>query len=114
MENKFLAAAGIILLLTILSGCVSYRKRPARLYNEVLQANKTFDAGIVPGVPFKDGKWDTVMKGRVIWAALLYRQGIVRNLIFRVVLFTLLTMKQRSWVCMHKNWAYPKRIFFMI
>lgn len=82
MENKFLAAAGIILLLTILSGCVSYRKRPARLYNEVLQANKTFDAGIVPGVPFKDGKWDTVMKGRVIWAALLYRQGIVRNLIF--------------------------------
>ncbi|MCF3111723.1 YdcF family protein [Niabella sp. CC-SYL272] len=42
----------------------------------------TFDAGIVPGYPFKDGKWDTVMKGRVLWATYLYERGIIRNIIF--------------------------------
>ncbi len=63
-------------------GCISYRKRPERLYNEVVQTGQSFDAAIVPGVPFYNGNWDTVMKGRVIWAGFLYKKGIVRNIIF--------------------------------
>lgn len=65
-----------------LSSCISYRKRPTRLYEEVLRTGRTFDAGIVPGVPFDGKHWDTVMKGRVLWAHHLYEAGIIRNLIF--------------------------------
>lgn len=82
MLQKLIAALGIAFFLGSLYGCVSYRKRPTRLYEEVLSKKMTFDAGIVPGVPFKDGKWDSVMKGRVIWAVYLYEQGIIRNIIF--------------------------------
>jgi hypothetical protein len=41
-----------------------------------------YDAGIIPGVPWVEGGWDTAMKGRVIWAVHLYKRGIVKNLIF--------------------------------
>lgn len=82
MLQKIIAALGIMLFLVSLCGCVSYRKRPTRLYEDVLSKKTTFDAGIVPGVPFKNGEWDTVMKGRVIWAVQLFRQGVIRNIIF--------------------------------
>lgn len=58
-----------------------YRERPAKLYREVTDSNRSFDAAIVPGVPFY-GQWDSVMKGRVLWADFLYRKGIIRNIIF--------------------------------
>ncbi|MBO9594277.1 MAG: YdcF family protein [Niabella sp.] len=83
MLQKIIAALGLLLCIVSISGCVvSYRKRPTRLYEEVLSKKMTFDAGIVPGYPFKDGKWDSVMKGRVLWAIYLYEQGIIRNIIF--------------------------------
>lgn len=71
----------IVILVNIYS-CISYRKRPTKLYEHVLQTGKTFDAGIVPGVPYDGNSWDTVMKGRVLWAHHLYRQGVIRNIIF--------------------------------
>src|SRR5690606_35560944 len=71
-------------LITVLAieGCVSYRKRPTKLYSQMVEDHKVYDAGIVPGVPFKNGQWDSIMKGRVLWADFLYKKGIVRNLIF--------------------------------
>ncbi|WP_346239276.1 YdcF family protein [Niabella insulamsoli] len=77
MQKIVLAA----LLCIFLLGCISYRKRPARLFNEVVQNQKTFDVAIVPGIAFHD-KWDSVMKGRVLWVDFLYRKGIVKNIIF--------------------------------
>lgn len=59
-----------------------YRERPAALYKEVMLSGKTFDAGIVPGVPFKNGVWDSTMEGRVVWADFLYKNGIIKNIIF--------------------------------
>jgi uncharacterized SAM-binding protein YcdF (DUF218 family) len=41
-----------------------------------------FDAVIVPGIPFKNGGWDSVMKARVIWSWVLYKNGYVKNIIF--------------------------------
>ena len=40
------------------------------------------DAIIVPGVPFKNGKWDQIMKGRVLWSWILYKNGLVKNIIY--------------------------------
>ncbi|HOZ96911.1 MAG TPA: YdcF family protein [Niabella sp.] len=70
------------LLLVCLQACISYRERPTKLFTEVVQHEESFDAGIVPGVPFKNGQWDSIMKGRVLWAVNLYQKGIIRNIIF--------------------------------
>ncbi|ULT41452.1 YdcF family protein [Niabella defluvii] len=47
----------------------------------MLNNNKSFDVAIVPGVPFNN-EWDSIMKGRVLWANFLYKKGIIRNIIF--------------------------------
>lgn len=44
--------------------------------------NRTFDAIIVPGVPFNNGSWDSTMKARVLWSYYLYKKGIARNVIY--------------------------------
>ncbi|WP_114792822.1 YdcF family protein [Niabella yanshanensis] len=74
----------VILVTAFLLGCKTYiyRERPAKLYREVTDSNKTFDVAIVPGVPFYNNQWDSVMKGRVLWADFLYKKGIIRNVIF--------------------------------
>lgn len=72
----------LIVMLLTQAACISYRKRPTRLYNEVLTTQRTFDAGIVPGYFFDGKHWDTVIKGRVIWAYHLYEMGIIKNIIF--------------------------------
>lgn len=83
--SRLFTAIGLLIFVVSFLGCsryTIYRKRPARLYEEVIAGKQTFDAAIVPGFPFKNNEWDTVMKGRVVWAFLLYKQGIVRNIIF--------------------------------
>lgn len=68
--------AGIILSLVFISACSS-----ARLYKRAVAA-KPYDVIIVPGVPFHGKTWDFKMKGRVIWANYLIKQGIARHVIF--------------------------------
>jgi hypothetical protein len=41
-----------------------------------------FDAVIIPGVPFNGENWDTVMKARVLWSYILYKNGYVKNIIY--------------------------------
>jgi len=43
---------------------------------------KPLDAIIVPGVPFNNGGWDSVMKGRVLWSYILYKNGYAKNVIY--------------------------------
>jgi len=74
--------AGLLATLLFEFGCVSYRKRPRRLLSEVAAQHRTFDAVIVPGVPFEGHAWDSIMKARVLWSYVLYRNGIVRNIIY--------------------------------
>lgn len=82
MVKKLVLPISLSVMLISMWGCVSYRKRPAKLYNTVVTNGESFDAAIVPGIQFKDHKWDSVMKGRVLWADFLYRKGIIRNIIF--------------------------------
>lgn len=64
-------------------GCVSTKKRPARLWHEVTAQHQTFDALIVPGVPYQDSTgWNQVMRSRVLWSCFLFKKGIVRNIIY--------------------------------
>lgn len=41
-----------------------------------------YDVLIVPGIPFENGKWDRVMKSRVLWSWILYKNGMVKNVIY--------------------------------
>jgi hypothetical protein len=47
-----------------------------------MEQGQCFDAVIVPGVPFKNNGWDSVMKGRVIWSYILYKNGLAKNVIY--------------------------------
>ena len=40
------------------------------------------DVAIIPGMPFKNGQWDTLIKTRILWAVYLYKKGLVKNIIF--------------------------------
>lgn len=74
---------GIILFSVVLlvNGCVFLRPSPNKLFKRALK-NKPYDVIIVPGVPYNGTEWSIPMKGRVIWADYLIKQGIAKNVIF--------------------------------
>jgi len=71
----------ICMTLAQLIGCISTKKVPAK--DLAIAGNvKPFDVIIVPGVPFKNGNWDSVMKARVLWSYILYKDGYTKNIIY--------------------------------
>ena len=58
-----------------------FRPSPKKLYKRALN-EKPYDVIIVPGCPYDGNDWTTAMKGRVIWADYLIKQGIAKNVIF--------------------------------
>lgn len=66
--------------LTLIS-CTYSSKATRRLYQQALH-KKPYDVIIVPGVPFENGQWEQVMKGRVYWSKFLYDRGVARNIIY--------------------------------
>jgi uncharacterized SAM-binding protein YcdF (DUF218 family) len=79
---KILVMASVLTSLLFQLGCISFKKRPKRLFREVVQQQQQFDAIIVPGVPFKNNAWDSTMKSRVIWSYVLYKHGYAKNIIY--------------------------------
>jgi hypothetical protein len=79
---KILVMVGALTSLLFQLGCVSFKKRPRRLFQEVVQQQQHFDAIIVPGVPFYKNAWDSTMKSRVIWSYILYKHGYAKNIIY--------------------------------
>ncbi|MHA4844231.1 YdcF family protein [Flavitalea antarctica] len=68
-------------IFTILStSCQFSKKTSHRMFREA--SKQQFDMIVVPGVPFEDGEWSRIMKGRVYWAKYLYEKGIARNIMF--------------------------------
>ncbi len=64
------------------TGCAFGKKKVSRMFAAIQQEQQTFDAIIVPGVPLRNGRWDSTMKGRVLWSYILYKHGITRNVIY--------------------------------
>ncbi|MBN9483808.1 MAG: hypothetical protein BGO70_09395 [Bacteroidetes bacterium 43-93] len=69
-------------LLLQLVSCITPRRGPQRLYNTAVANNMSFDAIIVPGIPYHGHSWDSVMKARVIWSWILYKNGLAKNVIY--------------------------------
>jgi hypothetical protein len=69
----------IILPILMVFGGFS-QKKCQEYYDRV--KDKTYDIVIVPGMPYENNKWDTIMKGRVYWAKYLYESKITKRIMF--------------------------------
>lgn len=72
----------LLLLLLLISYSASAAPRKSDEALQKARALLPFDAVIVPGVPFDGNSWDSVMKARVLWSYVLYKNGYVRNIIY--------------------------------
>ncbi len=64
-----------------LIGCMTSKKATVKSLAKI-ENIKPLDAIIVPGIPFNNGNWDSVMKGRVLWSYILYKKGYAKNVIY--------------------------------
>ena len=78
---KLSIIAACALFLT--SSCVFTKPSASKLFAQA-QNSGSYDAIIVPGIPFdgSKGKWNTLMKMRVYWSVYLYKQGLAKNIIY--------------------------------
>lgn len=68
------------LLLAVAAAC-NTRKAAGKRYAAVKE-RVPFDAIIVPGIPYNEPGWDSVMKARVLWSWVLYKNGYAKNIIY--------------------------------
>ena len=78
MKNIILISS----LLCLLNSCLTTSKKTPSLYNKLGEKTNVYDAVIVPGLPFINGQWDSLMKARVLWSVHLYKNKITKNIIF--------------------------------
>ena len=69
------------LIAFVICSCGAFRPSPGKLFERALK-NKPYDVIIVPGYPYDGHDWNTVIKGRVIWANYLIQKKIAKNVIF--------------------------------
>ncbi len=84
MFKKLLPASAVLLSVILLIGLFSCG---GMFFNSRVRYEKDiklqpYDAIIVPGVPFENGNWSYIMKGRVLWSVWLYRHGFAKNIIY--------------------------------
>ena len=70
----------IIVMAVILASCSFSQNKSKTLYKQA--SLQSYDAIVVPGVPFENGAWSQTMKGRVLWSKYLYDRGIAKNIIY--------------------------------
>lgn len=81
MKKRLFQYTFFLFAFAVISGCTFFRPGPNKLFRRALKS-QPYDVIIVPGVPFDGNTWSMAMKGRVIWAVYLYKQGIAKNIIF--------------------------------
>lgn len=72
----------LLTLWILIDSCGLAVKRANKLYAKYTTEKPVYDAIIVPGVPYKLGNWDSVMKARVLWSVYLYKNGYAKNIIY--------------------------------
>ena len=73
----------LISILVLWASCITPRKGPIRKLKTAQESNiAPFDAIIIPGIPYEGRGWDSVMKARVLWSWILYKNGIAKNVIY--------------------------------
>jgi uncharacterized SAM-binding protein YcdF (DUF218 family) len=83
IKNRLaLILSGTCFLFTcLLMNSCAFSSRASRNLLEKSMA-KSYDVIVVPGVPFENGQWSLVMKGRILWSKYLYDMGIAKNVMY--------------------------------
>jgi uncharacterized SAM-binding protein YcdF (DUF218 family) len=76
-KNLILLLASVLFL----TNCGLTYPGSTKVYTKALKKHSSYDAIIVPGVPFYGPSWDRVMLMRVIWAVHLYKRGYAKHII---------------------------------
>lgn len=63
------------------SSCFFLGPTPRKLLKNA-EAIKPIDIAIIPGLPLYHGKWDTLLKSRILWSHYLYKKGIVSHVLY--------------------------------
>src|SRR5690554_4756269 len=63
-------------------GCISMKKKPGKIYQQVIQNEKVYDVVVIPGYPYEGEEWTDLMRWRVLWSYYLFQEGIVKNIIY--------------------------------
>jgi len=71
----------LLLALGIAATACNTRKAAKNRYTEA-KGRTPFDVIIVPGIPYHPPQWDSVMKARVLWSWILYKNGYAKNVIY--------------------------------
>lgn len=79
--NKLIFKTFTIFLVILGLALNSCAKNPDKAKDNI-ESISTYDAIIVPGVPYNDDYWTRVLMGRIYWSFYLYEQGIAKNIIY--------------------------------
>lgn len=70
-------------LCLIFAGCLSsYKRQAIERYSSSLKKGEVYDVIIVPGIPFTGDKMGYLMRSRILWSWILYKNGIAKNIIY--------------------------------
>jgi hypothetical protein len=74
--------SGLVFLsiIVLVNSCAFSNRASRNLLEESMV--KRYDMIVVPGVPFENGQWSSIMKGRIYWSKYLYDLGIAGNVMY--------------------------------
>lgn len=78
---KWLSRIWFVIVISGLSSCALFYPSAKQLTKRAIHAHDSYDAIIVPGVPFNEPYWDRVMQMRVLWSVHLYKKGLTKHII---------------------------------
>lgn len=76
-KNIYLLA---LTLSIVTSSCLLFQPNFKNIW--AVNSQNTYEAIVVPGIPFSPPYWNNIMKMRVHWSVMLYKRGIAKNIIF--------------------------------
>lgn len=71
----------ILLCALVLNACFFLGPGPKKRLSRLKQ-QESIDVAIVPGLPLYHGKWDTLLKARILWSEFLFKKGYVKNILY--------------------------------
>ena len=80
ISHSYLKCIFSLSLLGLIASCSFSDKTTKRYLDKAL--TKTYDVIVVPGIPFRETGWDSIMRGRVYWSKWLFDKGIAKNIMY--------------------------------
>ena len=80
LSHSYLRFIFYLSFLGLIASCSFSEKTAGKYLDKAL--TKTYDVIVVPGIPFTETGWDSIMRGRVYWSKWLFDKGIAKNIMY--------------------------------